>query len=217
MILAHRGLWQEQAERNSLRALQNALAEGFGVETDIRDCNGELVISHDPPRTNSLRFSDFLDAYIDYPRAGVLALNIKSDGLQDALANALNRLRIEPSQYFVFDMAVPDAVGYLRRGMPCFTRQSELELVPAFIDQAAGVWLDCFHTDWINGPDILAHCTFGRQVTLVSPELHGRDRQKTWRIWREAYRDIKQRGYASRIMLCTDHPREARDYFDEAD
>jgi hypothetical protein len=217
IILAHRGLWREPAERNTLPALEAALAEGFGVETDVRDCDGQLVISHDPPRSNALPLGTFLDAYRRQPAAGILALNIKADGLQRMLAEALKNRKIGPDRYFVFDMAVPDALGYLRRDMPCFTRQSEVEPVPAFIDQAAGIWLDCFHQDWIDGPEILRHCAAGRRIALVSPELHGRPWQSAWGQWREAYRSLLRSGQGGRMMLCTDHPREAKAYFDAPD
>jgi hypothetical protein len=217
LILAHRGLWSQPAERNSLSALTSALAEGFGVETDVRDLGGELVVSHDPPLAGAMPLAAFLDAYARIPAAGLLALNIKADGLQLALAQALDSRRIGPDRYFVFDMAVPDALGYLRRGMPSFTRQSEIEPVPAFIDRADGIWLDCFEKDWINGPDILGHCGAGRRVALVSPELHGRDRQAAWGEWRGAYRELQRRGLGGRIMICTDHPREAKAFFDAPD
>lgn len=217
MILAHRGLWLQPAERNSLAALCTALTEGFGVETDVRDHGSQLVISHDPPGSDALPLAAFLDAYARLPAPGILALNIKADGLQTALADALKSRRIGADRYFVFDMAVPDALGYLRLGMPCFTRQSEVEPVPAFIDQAAGIWLDCFREDWINEPEIRGHCEAGRSIALVSPELHGRDWQSAWGKWREAYRGLVRRGQGERIMLCTDYPRQAKAYFDAPD
>ena len=48
-ILAHRGLWNEQNNllKNSKEALNRALKEGFGIETDIKNNSGELFISHD--------------------------------------------------------------------------------------------------------------------------------------------------------------------------
>jgi hypothetical protein len=187
------------------------------VETDIRDLDGQLVISHDPPRAGAMPLADFLDAYIQTQAVGILALNIKADGLQQALSDALTSRQIGPDRYFVFDMAVPDALGYLRQDMPCFTRKSEVEPEPAFIDQASGIWLDCFREDWVNGPEILGHCGAGRPVVLVSPELHGRDRRGAWEIWRESYRELKRRGLGERMMICTDHPHEAKAYFDAAD
>jgi hypothetical protein len=217
IILAHRGLWQSAAEKNSPAALRRALEGGFGVETDVRDLGGQLVISHDPPQAGAMSLDEFLETYGRIASGGMLALNITADGLQQALADALARQDIGPDSYFVFDMAVPDAIGYLRRNMPCFTRQSEIEPVPAFVDQASGIWLDCFRNDWINGPEILGHCGTGRPVALVSPELHGRDRRGAWKTWRESYRELKRHGLGERMMICTDHPHEARAYFDAAD
>jgi len=49
-ILAHRGAWTVPKERNSAEALKRALKSGFGIETDLRDLDGTVVISHDPPK-----------------------------------------------------------------------------------------------------------------------------------------------------------------------
>ena len=111
IILAHRGLWETPVDKNTRAALRRALAEGFGIETDIRDFDGRLVISHDPPRAEAMHLDDFLDDYVQSGGLGLLALNIKADGLQPALAEALADRRIGPDRYFVFDMAVPDALG----------------------------------------------------------------------------------------------------------
>ena len=59
-ILAHRGFWTEPAEKNSREALERAFREGFGIETDIRDRNGALVVSHDPPVGDGLMSFDEL-------------------------------------------------------------------------------------------------------------------------------------------------------------
>ena len=53
-ILAHRGLWFCEEEKNSSNALFKALDLGFGIETDVRDLCGELIISHDPPMLNRI-------------------------------------------------------------------------------------------------------------------------------------------------------------------
>lgn len=113
-ILAHRGFWTEPAEKNSREALERAFREGFGIETDIRDRNGALVVSHDPPVGDGLMtFDELLELYRRHApqaggRAGTLALNIKADGLQGPLLDALARHSVD--DWFVFDMAVPDGV-----------------------------------------------------------------------------------------------------------
>jgi glycerophosphoryl diester phosphodiesterase len=51
-IIAHRGMWFNKHEQNTLVAFERALENGFGIETDFRDFNGSLVISHDLPLEN---------------------------------------------------------------------------------------------------------------------------------------------------------------------
>lgn len=214
IILAHRGMWAAPEEKNTVHAFALAWANYYGIETDIRDQEGVLVISHDPPAGTDLQTAD--DFFRRYKESGAdttLALNIKADGLQDRLAELLDRHAITPDRYFVFDMAVPDALGYLRRGMPCFTRESEYEPVPAFLDQAQGVWMDCFHDDWIDQGAIERHLRSGRRLALVSPELHGRPHAHAWSTWREALRSLGDKDAGKGILLCTDFPEEAGRYF----
>ena len=45
-ILAHRGYWNKKVPSNSPLALKTALEKGFGLESDVRDYMGYMVISH---------------------------------------------------------------------------------------------------------------------------------------------------------------------------
>jgi glycerophosphoryl diester phosphodiesterase len=202
-ILAHRGWWLDRQECNSIQAFSRAFAGGFGVETDVRDHDGQLVISHDPPLGRSvISFDDFLALYVDAGQPGTLAINIKADGLQAALDEALRKYDIR--SVFVFDMSVPDALGYLTRTIPAFTRHSEYEERPSFYDRAAGVWMDAFVSDWITPADVALHLEKGRRVALVSPELHRRPHLKVWETWR---------GLPEDVMICTDFPSDAAAFF----
>lgn len=49
-ILAHRGFWKEETEKNTKIAFERAFNSGFGIETDLRDIKGEIVISHNMPQ-----------------------------------------------------------------------------------------------------------------------------------------------------------------------
>jgi len=204
-ILAHRGWWDRSAERNTLAALRRAFDAGLGVETDLRDCAGEIMISHDPPTTSpaGLRFRDMLASYASAGRPGTLALNVKADGLQPMVKDLLQEFDIR--RYFMFDMSIPDTLQWLASGLNVFVRQSEYEPSPALYDQAAGVWLDGFKSDWFS-PDVLArHLAAGKQVTIVSPEIHGRDPAAVW--------SILNRFDSQNIYLCTDRVAAARRYF----
>ena len=44
-IISHRGFWKEKKEQNTLESFKKAFQSGFGVETDIRDSQNELVVS----------------------------------------------------------------------------------------------------------------------------------------------------------------------------
>ncbi len=200
-MLCHRGLWLSPGEKNSPQALQAAIARGFGLETDVRDCDGDLMISHDAPRRAT---ADGLEAFLQFYAAQaarpLLALNIKSDGLQASLAQALARHQIR--NYFVFDMSVPDTLAYRRAGMPFAVRLSEYEPANALLDDAAFVWLDAFDGEWYSTELIEQLLRRGKQVAVVSPELHRRPHQALWS-------QLKSLEMSPQLHLCTD-------FFDEA-
>jgi glycerophosphoryl diester phosphodiesterase len=206
ILLAHRGAWARAAQRNTLAAFRDAFASGWGVELDVRDLDGELVISHDPPAAGALSFADVVEAYAAAGCPGALAVNVKADGLEALTAAHLRD--VDPAHWFAFDMSVPDTLRYERRELPYFTRHSDLENVPALYEAAGGVWLDDFAGGFVTQERIAAHLQAGKRVAVVSPELHGRDREPVWDVWRSwpvwASEDV---------FLCTDHPSQAQEVF----
>lgn len=203
-ILCHRGMWTTPHERNSPAAIAAGFEHGFGVETDVRDCRGELLVSHDPPSGDEAPLLRLLETR--HPSAGPVALNVKADGLQAPIAAAL--VAAGDPEYFVFDMSIPDMLGYRRAGLRYFTRQSEYEPVPALYAEAAGVWLDCFETAWFDRALIAGHLDSGKQVCIVSPELHGRDQAPVWEQWRTW--DVLG---SPDVLVCTDLPVRAEEAF----
>lgn len=206
-ILAHRGDWKSLAEKNTLAAAQRAFENGFGMETDIRDYGGRLVISHDPADAGSLPAENLFALYQKYTQAGTLALNVKADGIQKLLYGLLEKYNIR--QYFVFDMSVPEQVLYRQTGMNYYTRHSEIESVCTLYDRAVGVWLDSFYAqDWLTGSMIWQHLLAGKCVGIISPELHGKDYRKTWEM-------LKRNDFAAQdaVKLCTDFPEQAKEFF----
>lgn len=208
-FLAHRGLWKEREERNSLSALFSALDKGYGIETDIRDLGGELVISHDTPAFGScVTLDQLLQYYVDSKLTSKLALNIKSDGLQEKLQKKINEMNVR--NYFVFDMSIPDTLGYLKNKMPVFIRRSELENYPELELKTQGVWLDELTRPWITKTVVCETLAEFPAVCVVSAELHGREYLTQWRQINEAL----QSGCSSeQILLCTDFPAEAERFF----
>lgn len=197
-------------EKNSAVALERALLSGFGIETDLRDINGKLVISHDPPKSSD----DLIDAtcFFNLVRssgaAGRLALNVKSDGLQKLVVDALDAAFIPKQQVFAFDMSVPDALVYAASEFPIYTRISEYEKEPAFLNLADGVWVDNFTGDFPQISRAAKLLAQGTRVTIVSPELHCRNHQP---LWNEL---LAARLHESSLFeLCTDLPMEASAMF----
>jgi len=208
IVLSHRGWWIGRPEQNRDVAFRRSFEAGFGIETDLRDRDGSIVISHDMAGADAMPLPQFLDLAEREGSRLTLALNVKADGLQSSLAVALKDRAI--ADWFVFDMSVPDTLGYRRLGMPFFTRESEVEPDPPLYADAAGVWMDQFFGDWIEPDHIARHLDAGKRVALVSPELHGRDHRAFWdRLARSSL------GRDDAVMLCTDFPDRARGCFND--
>ncbi|WP_281544075.1 hypothetical protein [Grimontia sp. SpTr1] len=207
-VISHRGYWKTNEEKNSRLAFERSFNLGFGTETDVRDSLGKLVISHDMPNGEELMFSEFLDIYGETGCHGVLAINIKADGLQDELLKILKEKNIE--NYFIFDTSVPDLIVSLKKGLTCFSRYSEYEPKTALWDECSGVWYDGFNGMVIDQEMVSDLISRGKKVAIVSPELHGRDYESVW----EALRSLPPSVFGSdNLILCTDIPESARDYF----
>ena len=201
-VLAHRGMWTEEVAPNSERAIVEALSRGFGLETDIRDHKGELMVSHDPPLGEELRLTRLFQWSCDRP--SLLALNVKADGL----ASEISRLvpSDHPTEHFVFDMSFPQARVLAKSGIPIAARISEFEPVEQSrvgpYASARYVWIDCFESDWFLTQDMISTALAERTSVLVSPEIHGRDPEAAWN-WVCAMRRM-----GHRVGLCTDLPLE---------
>ncbi|MDD3769144.1 MAG: hypothetical protein PHV10_00870 [Sulfuricurvum sp.] len=209
IILSHRGYWQNPIEKNLPIAFKRSFSLGFGTETDIRDYKGELVISHDIANEESIPASLFFELYSQTAIRLPLALNIKSDGLQEKLKLLLEHYKI--TDYFVFDMSIPDSLGYLKHGFNVFTRQSEYESDPSFYEQAHGVWLDEFYGHWITKEIIEEHIKNHKRICIVSPDLHKRDYTNEW----VHFKAIEKELGINNLMLCTDYPEIAKEFFSE--
>jgi hypothetical protein len=205
IVISHRGYWLEESERNSCVAFDRSFKLGFGTETDLRDLNGQIVISHDMPTLDACTLDGFLDKYALQSGGSMpLALNIKSDGLANVLKKKLSTY--SKLDAFVFDMSVPDMRGYIDAGIPYFTRMSEVERVPVWCEQAAGIWLDSFGDIWYDRSLIEKLLSSGKRVCVVSPELHKRKFIHLWEM-------LSSFADAANLILCTDKPELAKTFF----
>ena len=210
-ILAHRGYWKDAVDKNTFSAIKMALKKGYGIETDVRDLDGQLVISHDPPtHINKLLFSDFTNYILETKTKSRIALNIKSDGLQEKINHDLNTKFNSSGQFYSFDMSVPDTLSYRKISFPFYFRVSEYENEYSLINGADGAWVDSFTDRFDQIKHARKILEMGKRAAVVSPELHGRNH---WPIWEK----IKNNNLHQLLglELCTDLPDEAYKYFCE--
>lgn len=207
-IISHRGYWTKVSEKNTERSFIRSFSLGFGTETDIRDYNGNLVISHDIPSSDSMSLDYFFqlfnqfEAKLQIP----LALNVKADGLQKKISELLEKFHI--SNYFIFDMSIPDLKVSVNCGLKSFIRLSEYETDLPFYDSITGIWLDSFDSVWYSSDTVKRHVDQGKTVCIVSAELHKRDHFGHWEFL--ARNGIHK---MDNIILCTDFPVIAKEYF----
>ena len=207
-IISHRGNWKTPEEKNTKTAFVSSLNLGFGIETDLRDFNGNLVIAHDIATETCMDLKHFFKIVNCFKKdeALPLALNIKADGLQILISDLLHTFEIE--NYFLFDMSIPDMKASIDCGLNVFLRLSEFEKDLPFYKEIEGIWLDAFYSTWYDSDMMMKHLKAGKKIAIVSAELHKRDHIMHWNEL------LKMECIQSdSIILCTDFPEEAKLYF----
>jgi hypothetical protein len=139
----------------------------IGLEIDVRDFNNELVLSHDHPTLESIKFNDFLK---NISKDQLLAINIKSTEIENEIKESLEKAHI--TRYFTFDWAIPSLIKALNRELVCAFRLSEYE--KEIFPQCDWVWIDTFQRIWFDAEYLASLKNLGLKIALVSPELHKR-------------------------------------------
>lgn len=201
-IIAHRGFWKSEAEKNSMRALKRAIENGYGFETDFRDCAGKVVISHNPPTGNEITADEVFKMYAESKSNEPLALDIKADGLQDMMITLLKKYNI--TNYFMVDMSVCDTVVCVEKGIKIASRSSEFEPTLPFYTHSNIIWIDYFDGRTNIIEEINKYIADGKIPCIVSPELHKLPYENMWRTLSKI---------SNEFYLCTDYPDKAKKYF----
>ncbi|KER07002.1 hypothetical protein AAA799E16_00152 [Marine Group I thaumarchaeote SCGC AAA799-E16] len=163
----------------------------FGIEIDIRDYNGDIVISHDPPHLHTIKLEEFLKK-INKNR--LIAINIKSMEIEERLKEIINEFELK--NYFTFDWSIPSLIKAQKKNIVCAFRLSEYE--KEFFPNCTWVWVDSFEEIWYDKKILSELKDKGFKIALVSPELHGRKQDF------EKFEDIVHLGIADAI--CTNNP-----------
>lgn len=158
--------------RINTRELLAATDKRFGVEIDIRSLDNHLIIQHDPFTDGEL-LEDWLSLY-DH---GTLILNIKEEGLEEALIQLMQKYQIH--DYFFLDQSFPFLIKWSKKGeRRCAVRVSEFESIETAINLAGKidwVWVDCFSHFPLTTAEANRLKQANFKLCLVSPELQGRD------------------------------------------
>lgn len=201
-IIAHRGFWKLESEKNSMIALQRAIDCGFGFETDFRDYGGQILISHNPPQGIEPNADEVFRMYAETNCSAPLALNIKADGLQDMMLSLLKKYGI--TNYFMFDMSVCDTIPYIEKDITIASRSSEYEPYLPFYQQSKVVWVDYFDGRTNILDEMAKYIADGKIPCVVSPDLHHLPYDKMWQALKN---------FTGDFYLCTDYPDKAKEYF----
>ena len=204
-IIAHRGLWKKKSEQNTIKSINEALNNDYGIETDIRDYRKKIVVSHDMPSNKILYLEKVFQLYKKNNCKNIIALNIKADGLQLELNKLIRKYNIR--NYFIFDMSIPESIKYLSTNLRVYMRLSEYEKNYQKLS-FNGLWIDQFKGEWIKPNEIENLLRKKIDICLVSSELHQRSKEKLWKSLRN-----NNRYKFSNFSLCTDYPDEARKFF----
>ncbi len=203
-LICHRGLWLKTVEQNTKISFERAIDNKFGIEMDIRDYNGKIIISHDPVNTKKVYyFNNFIKDFSKRINKNqtILALNIKSDGLSEILKKILKKYSIK--NYFVFDMSVPELIQYKKKKIKFFERFSNYEKNLVFNKSSDGIWVDNFFGQY-NFPKLKVK----KVICFVSPECHLKKHKRAM-FWSR----LKKFRSNTNIFLCTDFPFLAKRYF----
>jgi hypothetical protein len=98
-------------------------------------------------------------------------------------------------------------------GLNTFSRYSDIEPSVSMYEECCGIWLDNFESNELNLEQLNLFLSQGKEVALVSPELHSMEHKGYWMSLRTYLDDNPMQ--ASRVYLCTDFPVAARDFFNE--
>lgn len=141
-----------------------------GIEFDIRDSNGMILVTHDAFSTGM----DLETYVIRLPKLDdfLYIVNVKSEGIEEKAREILERNEIK--NFFFLDSSFPTIIKMSMLGEKRFAiRASEYESIQTAIEMSYKVnfvWIDCF-TKFIPEHVMLAK-GMGYNVCVVSPELH---------------------------------------------
>jgi hypothetical protein len=142
-----------------------------GIEFDIRDTGGDIVVQHDPFLGGQL-FTDFLKFC---PSNKFYIVNVKSEGIERRAIADLEAHGI--MQFFLLDCSIPMMVRLGKEGerrlAVRFSEYESLATVGVMASFVSWVWVDVFTQLPLTNTIETSIRNHGLKLCLVSPELQG--------------------------------------------
>ena len=155
---------------NTINELKKIPTE-YGVEIDVRDYQGNLILQHDPFKDGEL-FESYLKLYNNR----ILIINIKSERIEYAVLELLKKYHIK--NYFFLDSSFPMIFSLLTQSERNIAiRYSEYESIETVVNMknmVSWVWVDCFTCLPLNNEIYKRLKETKLKLCLVSPDLLNR-------------------------------------------
>ena len=153
--------------------LLNEIDMNIGIEIDIRDQNGKLVLGHDPLQSNYLDLKNFL---INLKGRNIIA-NIKSERVEKEFIGILKHYSPN-SDYFFLDSSF-SMIANFGNVYNFASRFSEYESIETTISLLKKklikwIWVDTFTKLPINEKNVHIFNSLKAKKCLTSPDLLGR-------------------------------------------
>lgn len=145
----------------------------YGVEIDIRETNGKLILNHEPFGSGDL-LANYLQQYSKDGHKGTIIFNIKEAGIEAEVISLAKKYSIR--NYFLLDVEFPYIYRATRSGVRNIAiRYSEDEPIQAamkYRNKLDWVWIDT-NTKLPVTKSIMKKL-LGFKTCLVSPDRWGR-------------------------------------------
>lgn len=155
---------------NTINELKD-LPSNLGVELDLRDYGGRLIIQHDPFKDGE----DF-EEYLKFYKHGTMILNVKSERIEHRILELITKFGVK--DYFFLDSSFPMIHLLSSKGERNialrFSEFEGLDTILSMQGRVNWVWVDCFTRLPIDIDSFKILKNAGYQLCLVSPELQGR-------------------------------------------
>lgn len=217
-IFAHRGLWNTKEEKNTLRAMEYALQEGFDLETDIRIWRGNFVIKHDLPLKDEKVPSliDLLSILKKY-KDNRVAFHFKyNDWKNPGSLEIVNMLKPFADRVFLFDMSLDYCLTLkeknknIKVGVSVGDKKYHdafCDLEDALRSEIDIIWADEYRSFYSR--KLIDKCReYKKIVYCISPDLASAvDHPRALKGYQETWKNLRKWGADG---ICTDQPRELK-------